>query len=356
MIRSWCDLRAEADMRVPNDFGINDIPEIEWPTIWQGFDLSMKICWFELRARVEETTVRNRQNTYLYAAVASICKGGNCTPAWCESRIRQMTEMRVVFTELIDKAHITVDDLYNMLFVWYWAADRAGVTVLKWAIEQMGASGATALILISDVVTGAGLRWAHLSQAGVPPEEFASFARAALELIRNRLSYVIRPVVDSSRYASITGISKAIANSEGYVTYSDYETSRDKTRGMAAKSRMMQVFVRTNTRNQARSAMNAEALIRNMYGMRVITNPDGTMSAMPIQAGDRQEEIDSFTAASGDELLTLIPLCNEDRAFLTLCQAVLVCGQQEPWPLVVDEHQPLPYRVLAEDLWKPQQC
>lgn len=130
--------------------------------------------------------------------------------------------------------------------------------------EQIGASGATALILISDVVTGAGFRWAHLRQAGVPPEEFSSFARAALELIRNRLFYVIRPVVDRSRYASITGISKAIASSEGYVTYSDYETSRDKARGMAAKSRMMQVFVRTNIRNQARSAMKAESLIRNM--------------------------------------------------------------------------------------------
>lgn len=83
--------------------------------------------------------------------------------------------------------------------------------MLKWAIEQLGASGAIALILISDVATGAGLRWAHLRKAGVPREEFGAFAHAALELIRNRLSYVIKPVVDSSRYASIRGISKAKA-------------------------------------------------------------------------------------------------------------------------------------------------
>lgn len=168
--------------------------------------------------------------------------------------------LRMIFSEFVDKAHVTVDDLYNMLITWYWAADKAGVTVRKWAIEQMGASGATALILISDVATGAGLRWAHLRQAGVPREELAAFARAALELIRNRLSHVIRPVVDSSRYASITGISKAKASSEGYVTYTDYETNRDKDRGMASKARMMQAFVRSNIRSQARSAMNEESL------------------------------------------------------------------------------------------------
>lgn len=236
-----------------------------------------------------------------------------------------------------------------MLFTCYWAADQSGVTVLKWAIEQMGASGATALILVSDVVTGAGLRWAHLRQAGVPREEFEAFAHAALELVRNRLSYVIRPVVDSSRYASITGISKAIANSEGYTTYADYETNRDKTRGMAARARIMQVFVRTIVRNQARSAMNAESLIRSMYQMRVITNPDGTVSAIPLDAEVRPVAEDRLTAATGDELLTLIPLSDEDRAFLTLCQAVLVCGQQELWKLVVNGRQPSPYRELPND-------
>lgn len=364
LVRTWCDLRAAADMVVNNDFGVEDIPEADWPQIWRGMSLDQKLRWFEFKARVEEVTVRNRQNTYLYAAIAAICKGGNCTAAWCESRMRQMTELhgividktimtppvlRMVFSEFVDKAHVTVDDLYNMLITWYWAADRAGVTVLKWAIEQMGASGATALILISDVVTGAGLRWAHLRQAGVPGEEFAAFAKAALELIRNRLSYVIRPVVDSSRYASITGISKAIASSEGYVTYTDYETNRDKARGMTSKARMMQAFVRSNIRSQARSAMNAESLIRSMYNMRVVTNPDGTVSAMPIEAREEPGNVDRYTAASED-LLPLIPLREEDRAFLSICEAVLVCGQQQPWPLVADGRQPSPYRNLPEDL------
>lgn len=295
-IRVWCDFGNRDDIPVIEDFGIAEIPEVEWGQAWGGYSLDLKIRWFEFKARVEENQVRSRYNTYLYAAVASIFKGGNCTAAWCETRMKQMADLhgivldktimtppvlRVLFTEFVDKAHITVDALYDMLFTWYWAADHAGVTVMKWAIEQMGASGATALILVSDVVTGAGLRWAHLRQAGVPREEFSAFAKAALELIRNRLSYVIKPVVDSSRYASITGISKAIASSEGYTTYSDYETSRDKTGGMTAKARMMQIFVRTNIRNQARSSMNAESLIRGMYNMRVTTNPDSTVTAMP---------------------------------------------------------------------------
>lgn len=106
-------------MNVPQEFGITDIPEVDWPAAWQGYSLTRKIRWFELRARVEEGVVRSRQNSYLYAAVAAICKGGNCTTAWCESRIRQMAEMHgiavdktivtppvlwVLFAEFVDKA------------------------------------------------------------------------------------------------------------------------------------------------------------------------------------------------------------------------------------------------------------
>lgn len=66
--------------------------------------------------------------------------------------------------------------------------------------------------------------------------------------------------------------------------------------------------------------------------MRVNTNPDGTLSATLIQAGDEPGEVDRFTVASGDELLTLIPPYAEDRAFVTLCQAVLVCGSRNRGP------------------------
>lgn len=224
------------------------------------------------------------------------------------------------------------------------------MTVLKWAVEQMGASGATALILVSDVVTGAGVRWAHLRQAGVAPEEFSAFSRAALEIVRNRLSYVIKPAVDSSKYGSLVGLCKSIASSEGYQSYGDYETSRDKTRGMNARSRMIQGFVRKNLQNQARVAMGPTALLREWYNMRTVTNADGSVTAIAIagDAGDGQP--DEYTAATPDELLAMIPLSVEDRALMTVCQAILACGQQEPWPLIAEGQNPSPYRDVPQDI------
>lgn len=36
IVRTWCDLRAAADMQVNNDFEIDDIPEADWPQVWRG--------------------------------------------------------------------------------------------------------------------------------------------------------------------------------------------------------------------------------------------------------------------------------------------------------------------------------
>lgn len=36
--------------------------------------------------------------------------------------------LRVLFSEFVEKAHMTVDHLYDMLFTWYWATDQAGVS------------------------------------------------------------------------------------------------------------------------------------------------------------------------------------------------------------------------------------
>lgn len=118
-VRLWCNLGAEADVAAGDNFAVEEIPEADWAGVWSGLTLALKIRWFEFKACVEEAPTRHRQNTYLYTMIASICKGGNSTAAWCESRMRQMQELhgivieksimtppvlRVLFTEFVEKA------------------------------------------------------------------------------------------------------------------------------------------------------------------------------------------------------------------------------------------------------------
>lgn len=91
-----------------------------------------------------------------------------------------------------------------MLLAWNSVAESSGVAVLMWAIEQMAGTGANTALMIADVCTGLGLRYEVLCQAGVPASEVQAFVQAALDVIWDRLSFVVRPTVDSGRYAQLS--------------------------------------------------------------------------------------------------------------------------------------------------------
>lgn len=64
-VRQWCDFGSPDDIPAINEFGTNEIPEVEWQHVWSGYTLELKLRWFEFKARVEEVQIRNRYNTYV---------------------------------------------------------------------------------------------------------------------------------------------------------------------------------------------------------------------------------------------------------------------------------------------------
>lgn len=104
LVRTLCDFRLANDADPGNNFAVVELSEAEWGVAWAGLTLAHKLRWYEFRAVVEASLLQNRLMTYLYTAIASICKGGAATQEWCETRIKQMAQMHGV---VIDKALFT---------------------------------------------------------------------------------------------------------------------------------------------------------------------------------------------------------------------------------------------------------
>lgn len=264
LVIRFCDMEQPVDILVGNNFAVEELPEEEWPVVWEGLPLALKIRWFEFKAAVETATTQSRQITYLYCAIAAICKAGTATQQWCETRTRQMAELHgialekspftpailnVVFREFVVKTNISTESIYNMLLAWNAVAESRGVTVLMWAIQQMAGTGAATALMIADVTTGLGIRYEVLRQAGVPEAEVEAFVTAALDVIWDRLSYVVRPTVDSGKYAQLSVLCRGADEAAGGA-YENLQTSRVGDQLLTAKQKMMLAATRASTKTR----------------------------------------------------------------------------------------------------------
>lgn len=67
--------------------------------------------------------------------------------------------LSLLFREFVAKTHTTTEALYNMLLTWNGVAESYGVSVIMWAIEQMGCTGASTALMIADVCVGLGIQY-----------------------------------------------------------------------------------------------------------------------------------------------------------------------------------------------------
>lgn len=67
------------------------------------------------------------------------------------------TILGLVFHEFIVKTRVTTPMTYNMLLARNALAEFRGVSVIMWAIEQIGCSGATTALMMADICSTIGL-------------------------------------------------------------------------------------------------------------------------------------------------------------------------------------------------------
>lgn len=358
-VRLLCDMRGQPNLVVDNNFAIAELPEEEWTAVWRGLTLIQKLRWFEFRAVVEAGPTSNRHLTYLYTAIAAICKAGNATLEWCESRIRQMTQLHglsvdkaffnppvlsLIFHEFVVKLHITSTTIYNMLLAWNAVAESRGVSVIMWAVEQMGCVGATAALMVADTCTALGLRYEALRHAGVADAEVQAFITTALNLIWDRLACVITPTIDSSKYQLLATLCRGAAGAEGPSTYDGYMNVRGGDRGLSAKAKLMMVATKSTSRQRARQLLDPTSILRSRYNMAIVHTPGGDLAAVPQHAAG-PHAADQIVGATPEDLLAQIPPSDNDLAWLAVCDGLKACGLQQPWPLLGRDGQLTPYRT-----------
>lgn len=153
-----------------------------------------------------------------------------------------------------------------MLLAWNGVAESNGVSVIMWAIEQMGCTGASTALLIADVCVGLGIRYEVLCQAGVPDAEIQSFVRAALDVVWDRLAFVIRPTVDSGRYVQLEILCPGADLAAGG-TYENFLSSRVGDQMLTAKQKMMMTATRASNKTRAKQLLDPATILRNRYNL-----------------------------------------------------------------------------------------
>uniref|UniRef100_A0AAT9J9W6 Nucleocapsid protein n=1 Tax=Periplaneta americana aliusvus 1 TaxID=3133547 RepID=A0AAT9J9W6_9VIRU len=216
-IAVWRNWTQNADVNV-----VFNTPEVD-PVLAQdyvqqitGMDDETVMGVIEFLARADPQENRRYALAAAFVGIAALCKGGNVTDAWVESRLARLhnrvpdLDITALVTQevirqyevLYPRTDMTLDQQYLTLITSYYAVDAQNHNSLAWIIEQATAANITPLLALAYVCAKSPLlNWdiplSNQSLCG----ELAQLATMIMHVADNPFCSLARPPIHVREYA-----------------------------------------------------------------------------------------------------------------------------------------------------------
>lgn len=171
----------------------------------------------------------------IFVMAASICKSGNLTDAWLQSRLETLSSsipnqdfedqitteiIKSYYAKFVEK-QMKLDDIYKTIIYTYTIAKDIDANPIDWIFEQSMASNVTAATSFYTSCTRYKLcTYTVLVRVGVPPIQLKNIAKVALIIANNPFASLIAPPVPTADYADLayigTRLCLPIGGNKGY--------------------------------------------------------------------------------------------------------------------------------------------
>lgn len=234
---NWIQAMTEYDIQTIRDLPEGDLVlQADLAPLILDLDDDHFIALLDFLAQDQYDYYYTRYLCSLLVAVTTLCKQGNVTEKWVERHTDLFrshfgnegitaiftTPVVMAYAQYYPVANITPQDMYVYLCIIYSQLADANASVVNWVIEQAAAANVTSLTCLAHAL-GQGKRFDleifKSAALGIPEEEFAAYAEAALHTINEPFCSLVAPPVTSDKYADLAYIGYKIA------TYMDPNSS-----------------------------------------------------------------------------------------------------------------------------------